>query len=846
MDGVHHVGISGNYSDHTGLQFQESLINFGSQDDHGSARKLTMKADKYGCCKDANVKHSKSDIKKIKLGKQPISSATKFPKVVKSSPGSLSNKSLRNSKIITEEQDMTNMTSKVEVINVYPKESNSKLSCENENPFSTSMDPRTVDLPSQACQNDKTTLGQELLIRCSKESLSNEKEENDNSRMVEKHAVCFHNSMESSTRNLPNSHCAEMPNNTMFLSLSINKEVNEAQKCKLCRKSLRKGQDSMIMNNDSLVLENSEVCLKFQKYKESIDALVNDPCGSQCASEKKKTGVCKKKARKEHLGEVGEVAVQTTGKGRGGKVLADGKLVVIGARTVLCWLIEMGVLSLRKILCCQSPGNNAVVKEGRITKAGILCKCCRKVLSISDFKLHAGFKVQKPSTNLFLKSGKSYVMCQFEAWSSEYKMRKDNVQTLEVEDKNDDTCRLCGDGGRLICCDSCPSVYHQACLCLQELPEGCWYCPICTCAICGFVDSDLEGSSSNAIVECSQCELRYHEACIKEWIKGHPAGYNTRFCGQKCLEVYVGLHSAIGATNYINDGFSWSILKCNHDDQIVNSAQNTAFMVECNTKLAIALSIMEKSFLPMLDPRTGNNIIPLVLYNWGSNFGRVNYQGFYTVVLEKDDELISVASIRVHGDTFAEMPLIATCHELRRKGMCRRLMHVIEELLKQLKVKMLLLPAIPEWVSTWISVFGFEPVDDADKQKLKAIRWITFSGTTLLKKNLHECKMGKLQEFASRKDMPRIRATADETNGTNSTVDAELLPSSLTSEITHTNSVEEELEEMNEFTEGKDSQNVFHTSNEKDPYSEALNSYKLGLGDIDNTNMGFGADSPGE
>lgn len=36
---------------------------------------------------------------------------------------------------------------------------------------------------------------------------------------------------------------------------------------------------------------------------------------------------------------------------------------------------------------------------------------------------------------------------------------------------------------------------------------------------------------------------------------------------------------------------------------------------------------------------------------------------------------------RVHGKAVAEMPLIATCSNYRRKGMCRRLMTAVEEVL---------------------------------------------------------------------------------------------------------------------------------------------------------------------
>lgn len=61
----------------------------------------------------------------------------------------------------------------------------------------------------------------------------------------------------------------------------------------------------------------------------------------------------------------------------------------------------------------------------------------------------------------------------------------------------------------------------------------------------------------------------------------------------------------------------------------MHSAQRIALMAECNTKLAVALTLMEECFVPMVDPRTGIDMIPHVMYNRGYVFCAVDYIYFF-------------------------------------------------------------------------------------------------------------------------------------------------------------------------------------------------------------------------
>ncbi|XP_051135083.1 increased DNA methylation 1 [Andrographis paniculata] len=421
------------------------------------------------------------------------------------------------------------------------------------------------------------------------------------------------------------------------------------------------------------------------------------------------------------------------------KHLAEENWYAIRSRTILSWLLHARVVSLNEVIQYRNVKDDAVIKDGLVTREGILCKCCNMVFSISEFKNHAGFRFNRPCMNLYMESGKPFALCQLEAWSSECKARKVNPKNDQGDenDLNDDSCGRCGDVGELICCDNCPSAFHLACLFEQVLPEGNWYCPQCRCQICEDAVKEKETSLLPGSLKCSQCEEKYHEKCRQQ--KGLPVetDLDTWFCGDSCRMVYTSLQSRIGLRNLLPDDISWTLLRCISTDHNANSAvHNVALNAECNSKLSVAITIMEECFLPMVDTKTGVDMIPQVIYNWGSQYARLNYCGFYTVVLEKDDVVISVASIRIHGVTVAELPLIATCSKYRRQGMCRRLINSIEEMLKSLKVEMLVISAIPTLVHTWTVGFGFQPLQEDDRRKLSKINLMVFPGSVWLKKTL--------------------------------------------------------------------------------------------------------------
>ncbi|XP_034683011.1 increased DNA methylation 1 [Vitis riparia] len=298
--------------------------------------------------------------------------------------------------------------------------------------------------------------------------------------------------------------------------------------------------------------------------------------------------------------------------------------------------------------------------------------------------------------------------------------------------QSDSICIVCQYGGCLILCDHCPSSYHMECINLENVPDGKWFCPSCCCGLCGL--RDVDGQSQLFTEVCDQCSLQYHVDCMTRARIGFPRSHpSEKFCSQNCFELCGRIHQLLGIRNPTSvDGLTWKLLRSTRNDcNVYNELR-----IDTCSELSQALNLMHECFEPIIEHHTKRDLIVDIVYNSVSKFKRLDFRGFYIMALQKDDEFVCAATVRIHGHKVAEMPLVATAFKYRRQGMCQLLVHELEKMLSQLHVERLVLPAISERSELWQSLFGFSEMSSAERLELLRFPFLGFQGTTMFQKIL--------------------------------------------------------------------------------------------------------------
>ncbi|KAH9735841.1 PHD-type domain-containing protein [Citrus sinensis] len=276
---------------------------------------------------------------------------------------------------------------------------------------------------------------------------------------------------------------------------------------------------------------------------------------------------------------------------------------------------------------------------------GIVCDCCNKEISPSQFEAHAGMAARRqPYRHIYTSNGMTL---------------HDIAISLAMGQRrttggSDDMCHFCFFN------KSACSVCLAACLDPLLIPESGWRCPNCRqghsssmsrsvdlkggleapgaevggCVICRSHDFSAATFDDRTVIYCDQCEKEFHVGCLRK----------NGLCDLKeCFDPIIA---------------------------------------EC-----------------------GRDLIPVMVY--GRNISGQEFGGMYSVILTVKSVVVSAGLLRIFGREVAELPLVATCREYQGKGCFQALFSCIERLLCSLNVENLVLPAAEKAESIWTKKFGF-------------------------------------------------------------------------------------------------------------------------------------------
>lgn len=356
--------------------------------------------------------------------------------------------------------------------------------------------------------------------------------------------------------------------------------------------------------------------------------------------------------------------------------------------------------------------------------------------------------------------------------------------------------------GDLLCCETCPTTVHAACMDLTVSADQDWYCPGCVCYVCDkpMFESLEERHPVPYHGKCVPMESEEHYQCGMPGIhlcdeSNNENGSNLRFYGKmgsndRQTVPFDDVHSACGGhrahpgclphwSEILQNDSPWyqsessrlclqnlARLCCKGVEKIgtyKGGANVMMQMIRCaavsgepwsgygpfySTEkkqhlrgvLSAALIILRSCYDRLFDSRTGYDLLPYILQ--GKRFKAYeDFSDMHVAVLLVSGIVVSVACVRLLGNNMAEIPLLATRPEVQHCGAGSALLSAIEDRLRSCGVTHVIMPA------TYSAGFPYLPSRHPPELDLPPSSMERFGYTIANKEVVRRAVQGKALRF---------------------------------------------------------------------------------------------------
>uniref|UniRef100_A0A804LEK9 N-acetyltransferase domain-containing protein n=1 Tax=Zea mays TaxID=4577 RepID=A0A804LEK9_MAIZE len=337
--------------------------------------------------------------------------------------------------------------------------------------------------------------------------------------------------------------------------------------------------------------------------------------------------------------------------------------------------------------------------------AGIVCNCCNQEVSPSEFEKHAGMgKRRQPYQNIYTSQG--LTLHDVALQLHHLNLNSNGFSNASVSSFSDYP-NLTSSG-----CGKEPSVSGPIVPLKRTLQERVVQTE--SCYFCGYGHTELGKIDPNMIVFCNQCERPCHVKCYNSRVvkKKVPLEILKDYlcfhflCCQECQSLRVRLEGMekceeIAFLGRIRSNICWRLL---------SSADASR---DVKLYLSQVIDIFKDAFLESTDAHS--DISDMV---YGTH-------------------VVSAAILKVRVEHAAELVLIATRSECRKKGYFRLLLESIETNLRACNVSLLMAPVDPEMAQIWSDKLGFTILSaDEKKSMLESHPLVMFKNLVLVQKPL--------------------------------------------------------------------------------------------------------------